>query len=116
MSHTPKDGLKALAAATLLAITGAVYAATPEQLCQFGRANAAAKYASCEQQTVAKAYLAGNFDPYARAAAKCVTKYAATWPKLVAKGAGSTTCVNPRQRHHYGSVDGAGVGEEDQPR
>jgi hypothetical protein len=88
----------AAATAALLANTSLARAtATPEQTCQSGLAKAAATYTSCAERALAKFNLGGSsVTVYATAAGKCVTKYAATWPKLVAKRAGSTTCVDPR--------------------
>jgi hypothetical protein len=86
-----------VATALLLVSTSPGHAAAPpEQICQSGRANAAAKYTLCSEKAVAKFYLTFDAPAFGVAAGKCVTKYAATWPKLVAKGAGSTTCVDPR--------------------
>jgi len=96
MFKTYRKGLTALMVGALLVSTSAVHAATPEHVCQSGRANAAGKYMSCAEKALAKFFLTFDLNRHATAAGKCVTKYAATWPKLVAKGAGSTTCVDPR--------------------
>jgi len=85
------------AAATVLVTTGLAEATqSPEARCQQGRYKAAAKYASCVQKTLAQ-YLGGvSGDLPGVTLSKCRVKYVATWDKLVAKGAGSTTCVGDR--------------------
>ncbi len=81
----------------LLASTNPACAVTAEQLCQSGRATAAAKYTSCAEKVLAKFNLGGDFTVYATAAGKCATKYAASWPKLQAKAATTgSTCDSTR--------------------
>jgi hypothetical protein len=78
---------------------GAAHAAAgPEEKCQADRAKAAGKYTNCAQKAMAKLYATSyDFGPHNVAAGKCVTKYAATWPKLQAKAAYAvTTCANAR--------------------
>jgi Protein of unknown function (DUF1566) len=94
--------LRVLWAAALLASVGTAHGSvTAEQKCQAGRANAAAKYASCAETALAKFNLSDGIvfepNPYGRRMGRCVTKYAGAWPKLRAKASGSgSTCDNPR--------------------
>ena len=85
-------------AAVLLLVAVAAHAATPEQSCQKGRYDAAAKYVGCNLKAHGKAIAAGDLsDPYNAALAKCALKYAATWAKLAARATGTgSTCDAPR--------------------
>jgi hypothetical protein len=100
MTPLKRSGLTALTVAALLASTSPARGTPrpfPEQVCQFRRANAAAKYTSCAAKEQAKYNLVGDSEGYGRAAGKCVTKYAATWPKLQAKAATTgATCDSVR--------------------
>jgi len=71
--------------AGILAASGA-HATTPEESCQAGRAKAAANYAKCVQNEVAK-YYSGVGKP--ENLGKCSTKYGATWGKLQVKALAS---------------------------
>src|SRR5207244_13450281 len=86
----------ALAAATVLLTAPLARAgASPEGKCQERRYKAAARYASCEAKVLANLFGASSFD-LQRAFSKCRVKYTGNWDKLVAKGAGSMTCVGDR--------------------
>jgi hypothetical protein len=70
---------------------------TPEQKCQKGRCEAAAKYAACQQKAMGKFYGGGEYEKFRNAIGKCTTKYTATWPKLQKKAAGTgATCDTAR--------------------
>jgi hypothetical protein len=79
----------------LLAIPASASATgTPEQECQKGRYEAAAKYAQCDQKTMAQVFGGSLMDA---SGSKCRLKYAATWAKLQAKAAGTgSSCDGPR--------------------
>ena len=82
-----------VAAALLLVARTANAKQTPEQKCQKGRYEAAAKYASCQQKAAAKYYGGGGAPKYEDAVRKCTASYAAMWPKLRKKASGTmTTC------------------------
>jgi len=85
------------APAELLIGAGTAHAAiSPEQKCQKGRYNAAAKYTACHQKVLAKNFggIPAYFSlPLMTAVSKCREKYTATWPKLQKKAAGTgATC------------------------
>jgi len=72
---------------------------TPEQKCQKGRYDAAAKYAACQQKVLAKRFGSFSNDAATRNAAfsKCRVSYAAVWPKLQKKARGTGgTCDRDR--------------------
>ncbi len=96
LTFTRAVSVAAVAAAALMA-SAAHAGGTPEQKCQKGRYDAAAKYASCQQKALGKLFGGAPLDEKFEAAlSKCRVKYTNTWAKLVAKGVGSTTCVDPR--------------------
>lgn len=88
-------------AGTVLLFVSGVGAETPEQQCQKGRYDAAAKYLQCELKVVGK-YAACLGDcpfafPMMAALSKCRSKYSMTWPKLQAKATGSgSSCDQAR--------------------
>ncbi len=92
-----------IAGALLLLVAGTAHAKqTPEQKCQKGRYDAAAKYASCQQKVVGKWFGGSDFDHDA-ALSKCRVTYTATWAKLQkkarARGRRATTRgTTPRAR------------------
>ena len=97
-TRRPTRALSALAVAALLAsVSAAQAAADPQQKCQKGRYDAAAKYAACQQKAAAKYYGGGGDVKYEKAYRKCRVTYAATWPKLRKKASGTgATCDYPR--------------------
>jgi hypothetical protein len=78
----------------------AVAAVNAEQRCQADRAKAAGLYSECIQKAIAKAWtFSFTLAELQVAARKCVTKYAATWPRLQAKAAGTgSICERDRFR------------------
>jgi hypothetical protein len=87
-------------AGALLVGASAAHAATPEWACQMGRYKAAARYSACQDKVVGKlfggAFLGGSPDRFDAVLSKCRVRYTTAWVKLVAKGTGSSTCVDPR--------------------
>lgn len=75
---------------TLFAARTIHAAATPEQTCQKGRYDAAAKYSACVHKALAKFFGGGALPKLNEATRKCRAKYASVWPKLQAKAPGST--------------------------
>lgn len=75
-------------------------AITAEQRCQADRAKAAGLYSECVQKAIAKSWtISYTLVELQVAARKCVTKYAATWPRLQAKAAGTgSICERDRFR------------------
>ena len=67
---------------------------TPEQKCQKGRYDAAAKYTACQQKAAGAFYGGGKFEKFAEAIGKCTVKYMATWPKLQKKATGTGAACN----------------------
>jgi hypothetical protein len=68
---------------------------SPEQKCRHYRYRADAKHMQCVKYVRGRA--AGGYAVDMQAAlSKCRLKYAKSWDKLVAAGAGSTTCVGDR--------------------
>jgi len=66
---------------------------TPEQKCQKGRYDAAAKYDACQQKAMGAFYGVGKVDKFLDAVGKCTAKYTATWVKLQKKALGTgATC------------------------
>ena len=95
-THARLTGLTIFIAGAFLIGASAAQAADPEQACQKGRYDAAAKYASCQQKVLAKWFGGASVDLQA-ALAKCRVKYTDTWAKLQAKASGTgATCDNPR--------------------
>ena len=107
--HQARRPLSALAVAALLAsVSAAQAAADPEQKCQKGRYDAAAKYNQCQQKVMGKFfagsymdYFAGSYPDYTGkflpALSKCRVKYTDTWATLQAKATGTgVTCDNDR--------------------
>jgi hypothetical protein len=80
-----RTAIVTILAGVLVAAAG-VRAATPEESCQAGRAKAAANYAKCVQNEVAKRYAGVD---NSENLAKCSTKYGATWGKLQVKALAS---------------------------
>ena len=74
--------------AMLLVSVTAQAAGTPEQTCQKGRYNAAAKYVACQQKVMAKFGPSSNFEA---AVSKCRVKYTDTWRKLQARAQAAPT-------------------------
>lgn len=68
---------------------------TPGQQCQVGRYKAAAKYAACHQNFLAKAF-GGAFPLDHAKLSKCRDKYRAIFAKLQAKANGSGPCAAAR--------------------
>jgi hypothetical protein len=70
----------------------------PDQRCEADRAKAAGNYASCTQKAMAKAWTIKFYLPqFTAAVGKCAAKYAAVWPRLQARAAGSgVVCDNDR--------------------
>jgi len=97
MTRTRQLTTLILIAAALLLVAGTALAKqTPEQKCQKGRYDAAAKYAACQQKVVGKWFGGSDFD-HAAALSKCRVTYTATWAKLQKKASGTgATCDNPR--------------------
>jgi hypothetical protein len=87
-----------LGVAVTMSSASRAFGANPGAVCLMGLHSAAAAYAGCIEKTLAKLY--GGALDYAKldaALSKCRTRYAAAWPKLAAKVAGSgTTCDGPR--------------------
>jgi len=76
--------------AALLVGAGTAHAKqTPEQKCQKGRYDAAAKYTACQQKAAGAFYGGGGLVKFGAVVGKCTVKYAATWPKLQKKAAGT---------------------------
>ncbi|HZR83206.1 MAG TPA: DUF1566 domain-containing protein [Candidatus Binatia bacterium] len=69
-------------AGMLLCGASAAHSVTPDQLCHSKQSKAAGRYASCVQNALAGAYVSGTHPNPSVAVAKCVAKYAATWPKI----------------------------------
>ena len=85
------------ALAALLNANAAHAAATPEQKCQKGRYDAAAKYATCQRKAMGAFHGGGKPEKLDEALGKCTVKYAATWPKLQKKAQGTgATCDQAR--------------------
>lgn len=82
--------LVALVAGALLVSASATHAKqTPEQTCQKGRYEAAARYAVCQQKAMGAYYGGGKIEKFQEAVGKCTVKYTATWPKLQKKAIGT---------------------------
>lgn len=82
-----------VAGVVLLVAVGTAQAVYTEKDCRTDRERAAGKHAKCAHKAMARYYLV-SYEAYKAAAADCVTKYAATWPKLQSKG--EATCSSPR--------------------
>jgi hypothetical protein len=86
----------AIAVATLVG-AGSVHAALTEEKCQATLYVATAKYALCTAKAQAKLNSSSDAAAFKAAMGKCEARYLATWPKVQAKFAGtSTTCDGPR--------------------
>jgi hypothetical protein len=89
--------LTIIVASTLLGASVVHAKQTPEQKCQKGRYEAAAKYAACQQKALGAFYGGGKREKFVAAIGKCTVKYAATWPKLQKKASGmGATCDQAR--------------------
>jgi len=91
-----------VAAALLLVARTANAKQKPEQKCQKGRYDAAAKYAACQQKALGR-YFGGswpNYEAYEKflsALSKCRVTYTDTWAKLQKRATGTgSTCDHPR--------------------
>ena len=85
------------ALAVLLKASAANAGATPEQKCEKGRYDAAAKYTACQQKAMGAFYGGGKPERLEEALGKCTVKYTATWPKLQKKASGTgVTCDGVR--------------------
>jgi len=98
MTSVPRlTTLIAVAVALLIAAGAADAKQTPEQKCQKGRSDAAAKYAACQQKAMGKLYGGGEYEKFQKAIGKCAVKYTATWPRLQKKASGTgATCDHAR--------------------
>lgn len=84
-----------LAASTLLTMAPVARAAklTPEQQCQKGRYEAAAKYAACENKALAQLFATNDLGKLQPAVSKCRGKYTEIYLKLQKKAVGTgSTC------------------------
>ncbi|HZR84552.1 MAG TPA: DUF1566 domain-containing protein [Candidatus Binatia bacterium] len=96
--------LAATAVALVLGVSVA-HALTPEQLCQKGRYDAAAKYAQCEDKAIGKLFASNDLTTLQPALSKCRVKYTGTWLRLQLKALGTgSTCDNPRFADNGGTV------------
>lgn len=89
----------ALGAIAFVSATTLATAATPQEKCLKDRSTAAGKYALCHQKVLGKHASSpfGVGTVFWFALSKCREKYAATWPKMQAKAAGTgATCDRPR--------------------
>jgi hypothetical protein len=78
---------------------------TPEQKCQKGRYDAAAKYDACQQKAMSALYGGGKYDKFRKTVGKCTVKYTATWSKLQKRATGTGAyCDNPRFADYGSSV------------
>lgn len=84
----------------------ATAAPTPEQKCQAGKNQEAGKYAFCLQKAEKKLVLTGDMTRYNEAVAKCETKFAEKWQKLIDKAAeDAATCPDaPLTQAQFKSV------------
>ena len=88
--------LGAVVATALLASVSVAHAADAAQACQKGRYDAAARYAWCQQEVLARRFGGSNAN-VETALSRCRVKYTGTWAKLQAKASGSgSTCDNGR--------------------
>src|SRR5437588_7930124 len=86
-------GLALTVAAVLTTESVARAGLTAEQKCQKGRHEAAAKYAQCEYNTMAKFFSGGGPAKLEPALSKCRVKYTGVWLKLQKKALGTgATC------------------------
>ena len=92
-----------LAAILVIAVSAAsapdAHGATtsPERRCQKARLDAAAKYLSCHQKALGKAYATDDATDLQRSLGRCRVKYQSTWPKLQASPTlAGTSCAQPR--------------------
>lgn len=70
---------------------------SPERRCQKARFDAAAKYLSCHQKALGKAYSTGSDADLQKAVGRCRVNYHVTWPKLQANPRlAGTSCAQPR--------------------
>lgn len=98
-------GLTLLATALFVTPPQARAAATPEQQCQKGRHDAAAKYAQCELKAMAKFFGTEDAAALNPALSKCRVKYTGTWSKLQKKTLGTgATCDAPRFDDRFGAT------------
>jgi hypothetical protein len=66
---------------------------TPEQQCQKGRYDAAAKYGQCHDKALGKLFATNDLTTLQPALSKCRVKYTSTWLKLQTKAVGTgSTC------------------------
>jgi hypothetical protein len=88
-----------IAASCMVAATAGA-ATTPEQRCNSERAKAAGVYSECIANAIGMAWTVSfTLAQLQVAARKCVTKYAATWPRLQMKAAGTgVICERDRFR------------------
>jgi len=63
----------------------------PQQACAAARINAAGKYTACQAKALAKFEASYDYEALRASSSKCQTKYAAVWPKLQSKFAGTGT-------------------------
>lgn len=83
--------LTAFALCALLAAARGASAATPEETCQKGRHDGAAKYAACQLKALARLFGAGaSIDKYDNTIRTCRRRYEGVWSKLQTKATGST--------------------------
>jgi len=120
--------VRTVATVALLAGAATVHARmTPDQKCEKGRYDAAAKYTACQHKAAAKLYGGAGFSKHLDALAKCVGTYAATWPKLQKKARdtdatcdaerfldnGTTVTDNLTGLQWEKKIDGVGVHDRD---
>src|SRR5262249_2245490 len=88
--------LAAPAVALVLGVS-VVHALTPEQLCQKGRYDAAAKYAQCHQKALGVLFVTNDLTRLQPALSKCRVKYTVAWLRLQGRAIGTgSTCDVPR--------------------
>jgi hypothetical protein len=104
MRQPLKMSTLALTSAALLLAYTAHAGLAPEQACQKGLYDAAAKYAQCHQKVIGKLF-AFLINDSPGPLSKCRVKYAATWTKLQAKASGTgSTCDQGRFSVSAGTV------------
>ncbi|MFN2426336.1 MAG: DUF1566 domain-containing protein [Candidatus Binatia bacterium] len=93
-----------LLTALLAGVQAAQAAGTPIQACAAARINASGKYTACQAKALAKFETSSDYDALRAASSKCNMKYAAVWPKLQNKFAGSFTACDQNRYTDNGAT------------
>lgn len=92
-----RDLIASLAVLVASSFASTVQAATPEDICQIGRAAAVTKFTSCTGKAVTRFTPFATYGPFRAAVGKCLAKYETTWAKLQIRANGSgNSCDAPR--------------------